>query len=140
MGEKKKTLFEINVENFEFSPSPRFSGELGKKLEQYEEQGSKLGLFGSKEETDEEPEEEGEASGGLFSRKSKETDETEEVTEQEETEVEIEAEEGAEDSGSGLALVIGLLFLLIVAAVATKFVGSDEPEEYEEVELSEYEN
>lgn len=138
MGEKKKTMFEINVENFEFSPNPQFSGELGQKLKQYEKQGSKLGLFGSKEETDEELEAEEEASGGLFSRQSKETDNDENL---DETEVEVEAEEEeTEDSGSGLALVIGLLFLLIVAAVATKFVGNDDIEEYEEVELSEYEN
>lgn len=136
MGEKKKTMFEINIENFEFSPNPRFGGELGQKLEEYEKQGSKLGLFGSKEDSDEELEEETDDSGGLFSRKSTEADEED----LEETEVEIEAEEEAEDSGSGLALVIGLLFLLVVAAVATKFVGNDDVEEYEEVELSEYEN
>ncbi|MEM4780016.1 MAG: hypothetical protein QXG03_00395 [Halalkalicoccus sp.] len=130
MGEQKKTLVEINVENFEFSPSPRLGGELGKTLEKYEETGSKLGLFGSKGESEAESDESDEESGGLFS--SEETDES--------GEVEAEDEESEDDSGSGIGLLVGLLFLLVVAAVAKKFVAGDEVEEYEEVELSEYEN
>lgn len=140
MGEKKTTLFEINVENFEFSPSPRFGDELAETVEELDGKGSKLGLFGSKGEAETEVDEaEEESSGGLFSRKSKESEDGE--TEGEETEVPVEEpEEAAEaESGGGLGLVIGLLFLLVVAAVAKKFVAGD-VEEYEEVELSEYEN
>lgn len=137
MGEKK-TLFEINVENFEFSPSPRFGDEIAEAVEGLEGKGSKLGLFGSKE-TSEETTDDEEESSGLFSRSSETDDELE--VEEEATEVEVE-DEGAEsdESGSALGLVIGLLFLLVVAAATKKFVADDEAEEYEEVELSEYEN
>ncbi|MFC6904135.1 hypothetical protein [Halalkalicoccus tibetensis] len=136
MGEKKKTLFEINVENFEFSPSPRFGDELAETVEELEGTGSKLGLFGS--EAQDEGDEE--SSGGLFSRKSSE-DELEDAEGLEETEgTDVDVEEPEEESGSPIALVIGLLFLLVVAAAAKKFVVEGETEEYEEVELSEYEN
>lgn len=139
MGEKK-TLFEINVENFEFSPSPRFGNELAEAVEGIEGKGSKLGLFGSKEAAEETTDDE-DGSSGLFSRKS--NDEADEVAEADEetTEVEVTDEEvDAEESGSALGLVIGLLFLLVVAAATKKFVAEGDAEEYEEVELSEYEN
>ncbi|MFC7007686.1 hypothetical protein [Halalkalicoccus salilacus] len=85
--------------------------------------GSKLGLFGSSDE------EEGVDVGG------EDVDVGEEATE-----VDVEDEEAAEDGGSSIGLIIGLLFLLIVATVVKKVVVDSEPEEYEEVELSEYEN
>ncbi|ADJ15216.1 hypothetical protein [Halalkalicoccus jeotgali] len=148
MGEKKTTLFEINVENFEFSPSPRFGDELAKAVEGIDGKGSKLGLFGSKgvSEDDEDGEgidEDQETSSGLFSRTSTESEEAdgEPAPETEETEVEVEDPDAVEDeSGGGLGLLIGLLFLLVVAAVAKKFVAPEDGEAYEEVELSEYEN
>lgn len=147
MGEKKTTLLEINIEDAGgFAFSPHLGGEFGEKLEEYEEKGSELGLFGSEEGTVEEDEEaESESSSGLFSRGSDgETDaDVAEAEEPEETEVEIEDAEDAEadeDSGGSLGLVIGLLFLLVVAAVAKKVVVDGGAEEYEEVELSEYES
>ncbi|KYH26655.1 hypothetical protein HAPAU_17550 [Halalkalicoccus paucihalophilus] len=147
MGEKKTTLLEINIEDaggFEFSPSPRFGGELAEKVEEFENKGSKLGLFGSKKAADEETGDDEEASSGLFSRESKESGDDAVDEESEATEVEVEDENGdeadAEGSGGSLGLVIGLLFLLVVAAVAKKFVAGGDVEEYEEVELSEYEN
>lgn len=119
MGEKKTTLFELNVENFEFSPSASgLERMLGDAVAENdgESGGSKLGLFGS-------------------------GDEEEDVDVGEEaTEVDVEDEEAAEDGDSSIGLIIGLLFLLIVATVVKKFVVDSEPEEYEEVELSEYEN
>ncbi|WP_122090497.1 hypothetical protein [Halalkalicoccus subterraneus] len=142
MGEKK-TLFEINVENFEFSPSPRFGNELAEAVDGIEGKGSKLGLFGSKEAAEETTDDEDESSG-LFSRTTDEdTEELDELDEADEapTEVEVEDEEvDGEESGSALGLVIGLLFLLVVAAATKKFATSDVAEDYEEVELSEYEN
>lgn len=118
MGEKKTTLFELNVENFEFSPSASgLERMLGDAVDENEGEsgGSKLGLFGSSDEED--------------------VDVGEEATE-----VDVEDEEAAEDGGSSIGLIIGLLFLLIVATVVKKVVVDSEPEEYEEVELSEYEN
>lgn len=136
MGEKK-TLFEINVENFEFSPSPRFGDELAETVEKLEGSGSKLGLFGSEEQDEDDAEE---SSGGLFSQDSTE-DELEGAEDVEETEgTDVDVEDPDEESGSSIALVIGLLFLLVVAAAAKKFAVEGETEEYEEVELSEYEN
>ncbi|MCL7418668.1 MAG: hypothetical protein M8354_12640, partial [Halalkalicoccus sp.] len=123
MGEKKTTLLEINIEDaggFEFSPSPRFGGELAEKVEEFENKGSKLGLFGSKKAADEEPQTDEEASSGLFSRESEESEDDAVDEESEATEVEVEDEDGdeaaAEESGGSLGLVIGLLFLLVVAA------------------------
>lgn len=120
MGEKKTTLFEINVENLEFSPSAsgldRMLGDVGDEDDE-ESGGSKLGLFGSDDEVEEDVE-----------------------VGEEATEVDVEDEEASEDGGSSIGLIIGLLFLLIVATVVKKFVADSEPEEYEEVELSEYEN
>lgn len=140
MGEKKTTLFEINIEEFEFSPSTRFGDELAETVEELEGKGSKLGLFGSKGETDEGTSDDEDASSGLFSRESEESeDEPLEADDAEATDVEVEDAE-SEESGSALGLVIGLLFLLVVAAASKKFVGGDGTEEYEEVELSEYEN
>lgn len=140
MGEKKTTLLEINIEDAGgFSFSPQLGGELGEKLEEYEEKGSKLGLFGTEEETVEDDADADEESGGLFSRDADDEAETEDA-EADETEVEVEDAEESDDSGGSLGLVIGLLFLLVVAVVAKKAVGGGEPEEYEEVELSEYEN
>lgn len=145
MGEKKTTLLEINIEDaggFEFSPSPRFGGELAEKVEEFENKGSKLGLFGSKKAADEETEADEESSSGLFSRESEESEDEAVDEESEATEVEVEDEDeaDAEESGGSLGLVIGLLFLLVVAAVAKKFVAGGDVEDYEEVELSEYEN
>lgn len=126
MGEKKTTLFELNVENFEFSPSASgLERMLGDAVDENEGEsgGSKLGLFGSSDE------EESVDVGG------EDVDVGEEATE-----VDVEDEEAAEDGGSSIGLIIGLLFLLIVATVVKKVVVDSEPEEYEEVELSEYEN
>lgn len=125
MGEKKTTLFELNVENFEFSPSASgLERMLGDAVDENggESGGSKLGLFGSSDEEDVDV-------GG------EDVDVGEEATE-----VDVEDEEAAEDGGSSIGLIIGLLFLLIVATVVKKVVVDSEPEEYEEVELSEYEN
>lgn len=134
MGEKKKTLFEINVENFEFSPSPRFGDELAEAVEEIDGKGSKLGLFGSSETDEGSDDEDG---GGLFSGSS---DEEVELEPEDDEATDVDVEEPEEESGSPIALVIGLLFLLVVAAAAKKFVVEGETEEYEEVELSEYEN
>lgn len=123
MGEKKTTVFEINVENLDFSPSASgLDRMLGERDGDEESSGSKLGLFGSSDEVDEDVE----------------------IDEDEATEVDVEDEEEATaaEDGGGIGLVIGLLFLLIVAVVAKKFVLESESgtEEYEEVDLSDYEN
>ncbi len=133
MGEKKTTLLEINIEDAGgFAFSPRLGGELGEKLEEYEGKGSNLGLFGSEEDADAE-----DGEGGLFSGTSDEdTDEIEADSEA----TDVEVEDADDESGSSLGLVIGLLFLLVVAAVAKKFVVEGDVEDYEEVELSEYES
>lgn len=126
MGEKKTTLFELNVENFEFSPSASgLERMLGDAVAENdgESGGSKLGLFGSGDEEEDVDVGEEDVDVG-----------------EEATEVDVEDEEAAEDGGSSIGLIIGLLFLLIVATVVKKFVVDSEPEEYEEVELSEYEN
>lgn len=142
MGEKKTTLLEINIEDAGgFAFSPHLGGDLGERLEEYEEKGSNLGLFGAEEETTSENEDEDEnASGGLFSRSSGDESEADETGDTDATEVDVEDAEEGEGSSGGLSLVIGLLFLLVVAAVAKKTVIDGETEEYEEVELSEYEN
>jgi hypothetical protein len=130
MGEKKTTVFEINIEEVELSP--RLGGDLGEKLEGYERKGSELGLFGSADtdagETATEDEDE-DAIG-----------EPPELDEEEGTEVDVEDEADAEGGSGGIGLVIGLVFLVLVATVVKKFVVDSEPEEYEEVELSEYES
>lgn len=125
MGEKKTTVFEINIEEVELSP--RLGGELGEKLEKYERAGSKLGLFDS-EEADTGVDTDEDAIG-----EPPELDE-------EGTEVDVEDEADAEGGSGGIGLVIGLVFLVLVATVVKKFVVDSEPEEYEEVELSEYES
>jgi hypothetical protein len=122
MGEKKTTVFEINVENLDFSPSASgLDRMLGDRDGDEESSGSKLGLFGSSDEVDEDVE----------------------IDDEEATEVDVEDEDeeaAAAEDGGGIGLVIGLLFLLIVAVVAKKFVLESESEEYEEVDLSDYEN
>lgn len=126
MGEKKTTVLEINVENLEFSPSAsgldRMLGATGDENEE-ESTGPSLGLFGSEDDG---------------------VEEDVEIDDEEATEVDVEdaeAEEAdVEDGGGGIGLVIGLLFLLVVAVVAKKFVLESETEEYEEVELSDYES
>jgi hypothetical protein len=122
MGEKKTTVFEINVENLDFSPSASgLDRMLGDRDGDEESSGSKLGLFGSSDEVDEDVE----------------------IDDEEATEVDVEDEDeeaAAAEDGGGIGLVIGLLFLLIVAVVAKKFVLESETEEYEEVDLSDYEN
>lgn len=128
MGEKKTTVFEINVENLEFSPSSSFSGldkMLGAKSSENDEEstGSKLGLFGSSDEVEEDVEIDDEAATEVDVEEGEEVGETD-----------------VEDGGGGIGLVIGLLFLLVVAVVAKKFVLDSETEEYEEVELSDYES
>lgn len=125
MGEKKTTVFEINVENLEFSPSAsgldRMLGATGNENDE-ESTGPSLGLFGSEDDGVEE--------------------EDVEIDDEVATEVDVEDAEEAdvEDGGGGIDLVIGLLFLLVVAVVAKKFVLDSETEEYEEVELSNYES
>lgn len=126
MGEKKTTLLEINVEDasFEFSPSGGFEGLLEGETDEGETDGSGLGLFGSEEETE-----------------GEEGVETETETEAEEdVEEEAEAEDVEDESGSNVGLIVGLVFLVVVAFLVKKFVVDSEPEEYEEVELSEYES
>lgn len=124
MGEKKTTVFEINVENLEFSPSAsgldRMLGTTGDENDE-ESTGPSLGLFGSEEDG---------------------VEEDVEIDDEAATEVDVEDAEEAdvEDGGGGIGLVIGLLFLLVVAVVAKKFALDSETEEYEEVELSDYES
>ena len=124
MGEKKTTVFEINVENLEFSPSAsgldRMLDTTGDENDE-ESTGPSLGLFGSEEDG---------------------VEEDVEIDDEAATEVDVEdAEEtDVEDGGGGIGLVIGLLFLLVVAVVAKKFALDSETEEYEEVELSDYES
>lgn len=124
MGEKKTTVFEINVENLEFSPSAsgldRMLGTTGDENDE-ESTGPSLGLFGSEDDG---------------------VEEDVEIDDEAATEVDVEDAEEAdvEDGGGGIGLVIGLLFLLVVAVVAKKFVLDSETEEYEEVELSDYES
>lgn len=124
MGEKKTTVFEINVENLEFSPSAsgldRMLGTTGDENDE-ESTGPSLGLFGSEDDG---------------------VEEDVEIDDEAATEVDVEdAEEtDVEDGGGGIGLVIGLLFLLVVAVVAKKFALDSETEEYEEVELSDYES
>lgn len=124
MGEKKTTVFEINVENLEFSPSAsglgRMLGATGNENDE-ESTGPSLGLFGSEDDG---------------------VEEDVEIDDETATEVDVEDAEEAdvEDGGGGIGLVIGLLFLLVVAVVAKKFVLDSETEEYEEVELSDYES
>jgi hypothetical protein len=132
MGEKKTTVFEINIEEVELSP--RLGGELGEKLEKYERAGSKLGLFDS---TDTDA---GEEATGAEDRDEDAIGEPPELDDEAATEVEVEDEADAEGGSGGIALVIGLVFLVLVATVVKKFVVDSEPEEYEEVELSEYES
>ena len=124
MSEKKTTLLEINIE--EFSPSAgglerMFGGNETVDADTGSTAGSKLGLFGSSDE------------------------ETSDARDEDATEVAVEDEDEGEeadgdDESGGIGLVIGLLFLLIVAVLVKKFAVDSEPEEYEEVELSEYEN
>lgn len=124
MGEKKTTVFEINVENLDFSPSAsgldRMLGTTGDENDE-ESTGPSLGLFGSEDDG---------------------VEEDVEIDDEAATEVDVEDAEEAdvEDGGGGIGLVIGLLFLLVVAVVAKKFVLDSETEEYEEVELSDYES
>lgn len=124
MGEKKTTVFEINVENLDFSPSAsgldRMLGTTGTENDE-ESTGPSLGLFGSEDDG---------------------VEEDVEIDDEAATEVDVEDAEEAdvEDGGGGIGLVIGLLFLLVVAVVAKKFVLDSETEEYEEVELSDYES
>lgn len=123
MGEKKTTLFEVNIENvnFEFSPD-----------------GGLEAFLSEGEENEEEPDE-GESTLGLFGSEDEEETETE-VEAEIEAEKETEEEEAEEESGSSIGLVIGLIFLVVVAIAAKKFVVDSEPEDYEEVELSDYES
>lgn len=127
MGEKKTTVFEINVENLEFSPSAsgldRMLGATGDESDE-ESTGPSLGLFGSEDDgVEEDVEIDDEAATGV---------DVEDAEDAEEADV--------EDGGVGIGLVIGLLFLLVVAVVAKKFALDSETEEYEEVELSDYES
>lgn len=124
MGEKKTTVFEINVENLEFSPSASgLDRMLGATATENDEEstGPSLGLFGSEDDG---------------------VEEDVDIDDEAATEVDVEDAEEAdvEDGGGGIGLVIGLLFLLVVAVVAKKFVLDSETEEYEEVELSDYES
>lgn len=124
MGEKKTTVFEINVENLDFSPSAsgldRMLGTTGTENDE-ESTGPSLGLFGSEDDG---------------------VEEDVEIDDEAATEVDVEDAEEAdvEDGGGGIGLIIGLLFLLVVAVVAKKFALDSETEEYEEVELSDYES
>lgn len=124
MGEKKTTVFEINVENLDFSPSAsgldRMLGATGNENDE-ESTSPSLGLFGSEDDG---------------------VEEDAEIDDEAATEVDVEDAEEAdvEDGGGGIGLIIGLLFLLVVAVVAKKFVLDSETEEYEEVELSDYES
>lgn len=125
MGDKNTTLFELHIHDT--------SGlEVGSTGGRVADTAEKLGLGSGTESSDEG---ESEESGG-FSVPFGSAGEEREADEGE-SEIESESEEDEEEeSSSAMSLLVGLVFLVVLAAAAKKFAGEDE---LEDVELSEYE-